>query len=624
MIAGTLLIKTKDGRRRVQLSAYLDPVAEERAHDAAYHWIKQLRRIGVAGTTFRERFTIRGDSLWWFSEIYLHKQRAVLDLHRAIAAVRMLIEREHPLEIRVVKAPVLVRYVLSEIAAQHKLPAAGARVARPEWILRLGKIDWRARVLTWSAHVSRLGRGFREARSRHESGEAGSVKIAAFIHRAFWRSGGDDGSAESYIGPVLKALEDRVGRSAVAYVGVGPERNFRARSLWDTVTSGEATPSVLPIERYAPFASLAASRRIWEKRRAHSALLLASVEMRGAAVIDGVDCWPVIREELAGIAWLQWPWSARAMDEAASALDTLKPAAVVTYAEAGGWGRALMLEARRRGIPSAGLQHGFIYRHWLNYRHEPDEMDPVNRRDRGYPAPTVTLLFDGYAERHLRSSGSFPPERLRVTGSPRLDAVMAQLAALTPEQIAAAKRETGAKADDVVVLVAAKEREARGALPAFLAAARDTQGVAVVIKAHPAETPQSYAAAVEGIPNAHVVGADVPLAPLLAASAVVVTVNSTVALDAAVAGIPALVIGLPNNLSPLVEAGVLAGADHEQVGSMLQRILYDEGFRQQLSDARRAFLREHSIESAGTAAVRAADAIIELMHYRPDTPGQGD
>ena len=52
----------------------------------------------------------------------------------------------------------------------------------------------------------------------------------------------------------------------------------------------------------------------------------------------------------------------------------------------------------------------------------------------------------------------------------------------------------------------------------------------------------------------------VPLAPLLAASRAVITVNSTVALDAAVAGVPALVIGLPNNLSPFVDAGALAGA----------------------------------------------------------------
>ena len=62
------------------------------------------------------------------------------------------------------------------------------------------------------------------------------------------------------------------------------------------------------------------------------------------------------------------------MDEAGAALDRLAPDVAVTYAEAGGWGRALMLEARRRGIPSVGLQHGFIYRHWLNYLHDADEM----------------------------------------------------------------------------------------------------------------------------------------------------------------------------------------------------------------------------------------------------------
>jgi capsule polysaccharide modification protein KpsS len=39
-------------------------------------------------------------------------------------------------------------------------------------------------------------------------------------------------------------------------------------------------------------------------------------------------------------------------------------------------------------------------------------------------------------------------------------------------------------------------------------------------------------------------------ASLLAAADAVVTMNSTVAIDALVLGVPALVIGLPNNLSP--------------------------------------------------------------------------
>ena len=139
-----------------------------------------------------------------------------------------------------------------------------------------------------------------------------------------------------------------------------------------------------------------------------------SADLRRHAVIDGCDCWPIVREELAGIALLQWPWSARAMDEAGAALDALRPAVALTYAEAGGWGRALMLECRRRGIPSAGLQHGFIYRHWLNYLHEPDEMrpDPENPADAGFPAPDADAALRRLRARSIsNSAGSFRPSR---------------------------------------------------------------------------------------------------------------------------------------------------------------------------------------------------------------------
>ena len=101
-----------------------------------------------------------------------------------------------------------------------------------------------------------------------------------------------------------------------------------------------------------------------------------------------------------------------------------------------------------------------------------------------------------------------------------------------------------------------------------------------------------------------------------------VTVNSTVAVDAAVVGIPALVIGLPNNLSPFVEAGVLAGAQSSQIEQQLARILYDEGFRQQLAAARRDFLRRHAIVSTGVAAVRSAEAVLELMRHGCGLPGK--
>ncbi len=607
MIDGTIVVGSAGGLREVSLGQYLDPQDEEAAHERAYAWIKNLRHARVDGRPFRQRFTHRGDSLWWFSEIYLHKERAVLDIHRAIAAATALMERERPVELRVAGGSAIVRHVVPTLARLRGIRAEEA-ISESEWNARLRRLNRRAVGLTLAAWSSRL----RMSRAAAEV----SPRVGAFLHRAFWRAGGEDGSAESYVGPVLKAIEERAGPEGIRYIGVGPPVNFRARRWW-RAGGGTGAEALIPVERLAPWRALRDSREIWRARQANFWALCASGDFRGASIIAGIGCWPVVREQLAGIAWLQWPWSARTMDEAAAALDTLRPSSVLTYAEAGGWGRALILEARRRGIPSAGLQHGFIYRDWLNYRHEPDEMAGASRGDAGFPAPTLTLLFDDYAARHLREHGRLPPSSLKVTGSPRLDALMAALRAVDPEDVQRTRRDIGAAAEEAVVLITTKEREARRVLPAFLAAAETVPAVRIVVKPHPAETEAAYASAVAGRHSVTIVSATAPLAPLLAASRAVVTVNSTVALDAAVAGIPALVIGLPNNLSPFVEAGVLAGVSSApESAAELSRLLYDEGFRRRLEEVRSAFLGVNAMTSDGQAAERSADAVIAL------TPGR--
>jgi len=303
------------------------------------------------------------------------------------------------------------------------------------------------------------------------------------------------------------------------------------------------------------------------------------------------------------------------MDEAAAALDACRPQVVITYAEAGGWGRAIVLESRRRGIPTVGLQHGFIYRHWLNYLHEPDEIAPdvEQPEDHGFPAPTRTLVFDAYAARHLTEQGHLPADAVAVTGSPRLDALASDVARLTPAEIDRARAAAGAGAR-TLVLVTTKHREARDVLAPLLDAAAALPDVHVAIKAHPAETPELYAALVAGRPHVTVLPAAATLAPLLGGSRAVVTVNSTVALDAAVLGIPALVIGLPNNLSPFVEAGIMSGAAGTAAAILpaLRQILYDEEFRSRLARAQRAFLSRFRMAADGQAAERAAEAIVQL------------
>ena len=57
------------------LPALLGASGREAARVEANRWIKRLRLVRYGATTMRGRFTYRGDSLWWFTEIYLHKMR---------------------------------------------------------------------------------------------------------------------------------------------------------------------------------------------------------------------------------------------------------------------------------------------------------------------------------------------------------------------------------------------------------------------------------------------------------------------------------------------------------------------------------------------------------------------
>src|SRR5258708_5690076 len=101
----TLDVGSGAGLTRLDLHSYLDAAAAERAQDEAYAWIKAVRHLRVDGVPFRNRFTFRGDSLWWFAELYLHKEQAILDLLRIIAAFDALVERDRPLSVRYVAAP---------------------------------------------------------------------------------------------------------------------------------------------------------------------------------------------------------------------------------------------------------------------------------------------------------------------------------------------------------------------------------------------------------------------------------------------------------------------------------------------------------------------------------------
>jgi hypothetical protein len=658
-----LEVTSGDQRKTVDLRDYLDPAQAEEAAASANAWIKALRHVDVNGKPLRDRFTYRGDSLWWFAELYLHKQGVITDAWETALALDALAAREKPTLVRAADADAVLRHLLPQAADRYGFQWAidtPATPARATW-----RTNLRAHAYTWSAFASRLhprhlwplmfprlpqSGGGRLAPLRLRRRKSGAARAGGgtvvFAHSAFWRHapGSADEGEEGYIGKVvreLKAHELNNGAEArpLRMIGLGPRTNFRARRWWHPVRQRLLDAQDLPltpIEEFASWRALSGSRQMWRDRLAIERALLASAALRDRAHVRDYGIWPILAVELRGVARLQFPWSARAMDEAAAALDACRPRLIVTYAEAGGWGRALMLEARRRGIASVGLQHGFIYRHWLNYLHAEDEMQPSpgNRHDRGFPRPDLTLLYDDHAADHLRTQGNFPERALRVTGSPALDALAASVAQVTDDDRARVRERLGAGPGDRLVLVVSKFTQIGAAMPALAAAVAGLPGVRLVIKPHPAETADPYVRATAGAPRVVIAPPALDLASLVASARLLVTVNSTVAIDAMTLGVPTLVVLLPNNLTPFVEAGAMAGAAPDRVSGggvgadssggtevakaglagTLAALTDDDESHAALVARARAFAEAHGIGADGRAAARAVEAMAALYN----------
>jgi hypothetical protein len=581
----------------IGFSRALEPLGDDPEmvlYRAAAAWTQAFgsRAVDESGQTLKEALRYRGTTLWWWAELYLHHNTKAARRVRFLELVFRLVESYHP-------------------AALHTHGLTRDETILVERYCKARTMGFIPGVLTSASPVeggrSALTAGLLEAsklvataaKSGREPDERLVPRSIVFVsHAAFWRtrlrSDGVDESYEHYFDALLSESKKR-GLPAVT-LAVGPQSAFRTRSLsakWKERLSMPRDDRYVHINRFvtpglAAKALKGFGRALSVRNRFHGA-----PSLRAAFSHRGVSFDDLSAEDLGLVLLHQVPWAARSLLEFEAAFRELDPRLVCLYAESSGLGRAAIEAARSLSVKTLGVQHGILYPNYYSY--ERTEEDVV----KGTPMPDLTAMYGDDGVRLLETAFHYPKGRVVATGSPRYDALAAEIVSVEREE-----RRVGlgiAPTDKVVVLASRYKgirdthKAAGPAFPALLAVIPKIAGALLFVKPHPAESPDAYNADIvaAGLSGQVRVIVDRSLTDLLPAADLLVTVESLSATEALVAGVPVVVLRHPSNLRDLVASGAAAGVrDGEDPGPVIAGLLVDDAVRRRFRQSREAFLQD--------------------------------
>ena len=561
-------------------------------------WMKEF------GKSFRERFRYGPLTLWWWAELYLYHETPLRLAIRDVELLARLVDRQQPARI------LLLRPVRAlETAARQMVPEVeviGEPVVGPPDRASSKMTKSRTTRLHVTDYLKMMGTGLKSVFRSLPEGDGRSPKVFFLTHGSMWRRSDNGEPYEMYFDRILPAASARASTSVVAF---GPPVPFKHRrvgaSTRDLLELGENALPYVPIRRYLSWSltrkiapAFAACRRMWLRFE-----MDAELTHRGVAL--GPEALACFRD----MFYRQLPWAIRAYHEVRSVLETEKPDVLVLYAESSGLGRAAVTAAQVFGIPSFAIQHGIMYPQYYSHEHRRFEL----LGDGAVPIPTKTAVYGSIAKDLLVKRGSYPEDRIIITGSPKFDALVRAAEGFDREKTRTELRvPEGAR-----VLVLATRFTAVG--PVFsdlVEAVERLEDVWLFVKPHQAESSTPYEAILGrgGATHTRMLSGAKNLLELLFASDGLITVDSFASSEALVLGRPVLVVNLPNNLSALVERGVALGASSgasiPSIEDALRKLLFDEGARKELDEKRKEYIQEFAFGADGRSTERIVEAIL--------------
>jgi len=591
---------------------------------AAADWTQSFgtNAMDPSGETLKTALRFQETTLWWWAELYLHHNTDAARRVRFLETASRVIAHFGASSIRTEGLAPDETLLAQRLAASLRIGfTRGALAGEPRPTTRSAMTSG---LLEASKLVATAAKG---AGGRDERLVPNAVVFVS--HAAFWKTRkGAEGGEESYE-HYMDALLSESRRRGLPMVtlGVGPQSTFRTRTLsekWKERLTVQKDQRYVHINRFVTPRVAAAALKAFGKAVSVRNRFQNAASLKTAFSHRGVSFDDLSHEDLGRTLLHQVPWAARCLLEFDEAFRELSPRLVCLYAESSGLGRAAIEAARVLRIRSLGVQHGILYPNYFSYERTAEDVAL------GTPIADTTAMYGDDGVRLLEERFRYPKGRVIATGSPRYDALAAEIKTANRDE---RRLHLGVGASEKLVLLASRYAGIRdthkASGPAFsglLAAIGRLKDTRLLVKPHPAEPADAYAMdiAAANLGDRVRVVADRSLTDLLPAADLLVTVESLSATEALVAGVPVVVLRHPSNLRDVVASGAALGVpDGADPGPAIGSLLSDHDVRAAWRRSRDAFLSDVAHGVDGQALDRLRRLVSSTAGLEaPPTPRQ--
>lgn len=302
---------------------------------------------------------------------------------------------------------------------------------------------------------------------------------------------------------------------------------------------------------------------------------------------QGVNFWNSIKDDLYYITQKRIKHIILNLKECDIVLDETCPNLLLVGDERMPRIRTCVLLAKYKKIPVIEIQHG-IY---------------SNTRPKIPPVSDKICVWGEYSKKSFINYVD-SQDQIIVTGCPKFDQLIKKMEDKTLVNRTERKKilfTTQYGLEDTTTLTIEK-------IIPFLTIEKNTY---LIIKPHPAEKKEQYYKYAKKSPKVVLEEPRANINDLLLEADVLVTISSSVGINAAILDIPIVLINLNNKISPYSSIS-LEVRDIEEIVPSIKSVLYDKTMLKRMKKARKEFVHEHAYLQDGKSSQRVVDIIMRL------------